>query len=119
MQPGQFLVNKDGEKMKILFVNGDLIIPSKANDFNKSACPFTKDELEKLGWTLLEEPWVPEENSIIWVVNTWGDIHNQRWGGLSDEEKEHVLKTGNYARTAADAELYKQKLIERMGSKEN
>jgi hypothetical protein len=47
MQPGQILVNANGEERKILFVSGDLIIPSKIGNFDMASSNYTKKELEK------------------------------------------------------------------------
>jgi hypothetical protein len=117
MQPGQILVNANGEKRKILFVSGDLIIPSKIGNFDMASSNFTKKELEKFGWSLLEEPWVPKKGEDYWKVDSDGDVYYRK---NHDSESDHFhFKIGNCGRTKADAELYKQKLIERMGRKEN
>jgi len=113
MQPGQFLINAGGEKMKIFFVNGDLVVPSMINKFDRAGCNFTKDELKKNGWSLLEEPWVPSLGERYYYLDSYGEIET--------EEKEnnacfqHRTLVGNVHRTEADVEFYKQKLIERMG----
>lgn len=117
MQPGQILVNKDGEKRKILGVCGEVIFVSQTDDFNYSQNLYTRYELEKNGWSLLEEPWVPKNGEDYWKVDSDGDVYYRK---NHDSESDHFhFKIGNYGRTKADAELYKQKLIERMGRKEN
>ncbi len=116
MQPGQILVNANGEKRKILFVSGDLIIPSKIGSFDMASNNFTKKELEKFGWSLLEEPWVPSLGERYYYLDSYGNTQT--------EEREnnacfqHRTLVGNVHPTEADAELYKQKLIETMGRKE-
>jgi hypothetical protein len=119
MQPGQILVNANGEERKILFVSGDLIIPSKIGNFDMASSNYTKKELEKFGWSLLEEPWVPRRGDLYYVVIHIGkekeSIKQNYW--YEDKTDEFRLSMGNVHRTREDAELYKQKLIERMGKK--
>lgn len=119
MQPGQFLVNKDGRKCKVLGVCGEAIFTSKTENFDESDSSIcTLAELKKFGWSLLEEPWVPKDSDRIFVVNALGGIPVAfTWDEFSEEAQDFLLKTGNYGRTYQDAELYKQKLIERMGKK--
>ena len=117
MQQGQILVNKDGEKRKILFVSGDLVVPTEIENFEKaSPFNFTKTELLKLGWSLLEEPWKPKIGEVYWVVFDDGGIGKKI--NYDNESDRFSLMIGNYARTPEDAEVYRQKLIERMGRKE-
>lgn len=117
MQPGQILVNKDGEKRKILGVCGEVIFVSQTDDFNYSQNLYARYELEKNGWSLLKEPWVPSLGERYYYLDSYGDTQT--------EEREnnacfqHRTLVGNVHPTEADAELYKQKLIERMGRKEN
>ncbi len=121
MQPGQILVNEDGRKCKVLGVCGEVIFRSSTNNFDVAdSSIFTWVELIKYGWSLLEEPWVPsKENDVIFIVYSTGNIDDRRWGAILPDEKKFIIKTGNHARTQEDAELYRQKLIERMGRKEN
>lgn len=120
MQPGQILVNANGEERKILFASEDLIIPSKIGNFDMASGNFTKKELREFGWFLLEEPWVPKDSDRVFIVNALGGIPVAfTWEEYSEEAQNFLLKTGNYGRTYQAAELYKQKLIERMGRKEN
>lgn len=114
MQPGQFLVNKDGEKRKILGVCGEVIFVSMKDEFDVYWSGITKEVLKIQGWSLLEEPWVPLIGEKYWKVDSDGGIYQKENFGSSSDE--FHIKTGNYARTEADAELYKQKLIERMGN---
>ena len=117
MQPGQILVNANGEERKILFASEDLIIPSKIGNFDMASGNFTKKELREFGWFLLEEPWVPSLGERYYYLDSYGEIET--------EEKEnnacfqHRTLVGNVHHTKTDAELYRQKLIERMGRKEN
>lgn len=117
MQPGQFLVNKNGEKRKILGVCGEAIIISRSDDFEFAMYPATKKELQNTGWSLLEEPWVPSIGEFYWAVLSDGGITKRT--NYDNESDRFNLKIGNYGRTPTDAELYKQKLIERMGRKED
>ena len=121
MQQGQILVNEDGEKRKILGVCGEVYFLSHINDLSNVAdyC-FTKKMIEELGWSPLEEPWNPGEDDAYWYVNFDGEIRRteyRNWLVPSDEGHNFRLKIGNVHRTYEDAEAYKQKLIERMGSK--
>lgn len=120
MQQGQILVNKDGEKRKILFVSGDLVVPTEIGNFEKAApSNYTKTELLKLGWSPLEEPWKPTDDvEYVWIVNSFGEKIKSCWGSFNEDEQNFLLKTNNYSKEKSDAEAYKQKLIERMGSKE-
>ncbi len=117
MQPGQFLINKDGRKCKILGVSGEAIFTSQTEIFDEadsSICTLT--ELKKFGWSLLEEPWVPKIGEMYWAVLNDGGITKRT--NYDNESDRFNLKIGNYGRTPTDAELYKQKLIERMGRKD-
>lgn len=117
MQPGQILVNKDGEKRKILGVCGEVIFVSQTDDFNYSQNLYTRYELEKNGWSLLEEPWVPGDEESFFTVLSDGDIKEIKWQICT--KNYYRLRTNNIHRTHKNAELYRQKLIERMGRKEN
>ena len=117
MQPGQILVNANGEERKILFVSGDLIIPSKVGNFDMASSSFTKKELEKFGWSLLEEPWVPGDEESFFTVLSDGDIKEIKWQICT--KNYYRLRTNNIHRTHKNAELYRQKLIETMGGKKN
>lgn len=118
MQPGQFLINKDGEKRQILGVNGKAIITSKNNRFDFAMCPVTKKELENDGWSLLEEPWKPTLSELYWYVSEDGKFGITNWGIDGMEEHDFRYSIGNVHQTLSEAKLYKQKLIERMGRKE-
>ena len=114
MQPGQFLINKDGRKCKILGVSGEAIFTSRTESFDQAdSSIYTLAELKKFGWSLLEEPWVPSLGERYYYLDSYGDTQT--------EEREnnacfqHRTLVGNVHPTEADAELYKQKLIERMG----
>ena len=113
MQPGQFLINKDGGKRKILGVCGEAIIVSRSNDFEFATYPATKKELQDMGWSLLKKPWEPTKKSNYFYIVADGQKWYKKFDG--DKVDEFNLLIGNCARTEADAELYKQKLIERMG----
>jgi len=129
MQPGQFLVNKDGEKREILEVFKNTVIyernveiinffPDRKKEFT-SIIKIEIETIKKLkeeGWSLLEEPWVPEEDDNYFYVTAEGGIEEGVWDG--GEEDRFRWKIGNIHRTKADAEKYKQKLIETMGRKE-
>jgi hypothetical protein len=112
MQPGQFLVSKDGEKRKIFEVLNNLI--AIENPYNLPGFVWMKkNEALTDGWSLLEEPWVPSLGERYYYLDSYGEIET--------EEKEnnacfqHRTLVGNVHHTKTDAELYKQKLIERMG----
>lgn len=117
MQPGQILVNKDGMKRKIFSVREGIIIASKINNFEVCGAFDTEVGWKKDGWSLLEEPWVPSLGERYYYLDSYGEIET--------EEKEnnacfqHRTLVGNVHHTKTDAELYKQKLIERMGRKED
>lgn len=114
MQPGQFLVNKYGTREKLIDTT------DKAAAFEKDSGElvwYSKSKLLENGWSLLEEPWVPSLGERYYYLDSYGDTQT--------EEREnnacfqHRTLVGNVHPTEADAELYKQKLIERMGRKEN
>lgn len=116
MQPGQFLVNKDGEKRQIYFVNEFIVI---FEAFAGKTQILRKSMLETEGWSLLEEPWVPKGNEMVYIVESTGRISYTPWSAWNEESRSFFLATDNYFYSFSDAELYKQKLIERMGRKEN
>lgn len=114
MQPGQILVNKYGTREKLIDTT------DKAAAFEKDSGElvwYSKSKLLENGWSLLKEPWVPSLGERYYYLDSYGEIET--------EEKEnnacfqHRTLVGNIHHTKADAELYKQKLIERMGRKEN
>jgi len=117
MQPGQFLVNRNNEKLKILDFSKNGNIVFFKNDYGVSLWR-ALDELKEDGWSLLEEPWMPKSGDYVWVVEANGHRVGQQWDSFDEKEKEFLIKTGNHFRTSDDAELYKQKLIEVMGRKE-
>jgi hypothetical protein len=115
MQPGQFLVNKDGEKQKIVEVLDNIIAIERDHSGIIKWMP--KYKIDIWGWSLLEEPWVPKKgSSYYWLDSGNGLIKESIW--INDVFDEERLKLSNVHRTEADAELYKQKLIETMGRKE-
>lgn len=118
VQPGQFLVNKDGEKRKILGICGEVIFVSEADYFTGLYGQYTEEEIRKNNWSLLEEPWVPKGNEMVYIVESTGKISYTPWSAWDEESRNFFLATGNYFRSLSDAELYRQKLIERMGRKE-
>ena len=118
MQPGQFLIHEGGSKAKILGICGEVIFLSLEDKFDKASSEiYTEEDLKECGWSLLEEPWVPSLGERYYYLDSYGDTQT--------EEREnnacfqHRTLVGNVHPTEADAELYKQKLIERMGRKEN
>lgn len=116
MQPEQFLVNKDGEKRKILEVLNNLI--AIENPYNLPGFVWMKkNEALTDGWSLLEEPWVLKKGMAYYSVTSDGAIYPYSWDDDSGDTFKRL--TGNVHRTTAEAKLYRQKLIERMGKKEN
>jgi len=114
MQPGQFLVNKDGQKRKIFGVCGEIVF---LNEINSSYIGYqTKESLKLTGWSLLEEPWVPTGGSNYFYIAADGQRWHKEFG--DDQVDRFNLLIGNYARTVDEANLYRQKLIETMGRKE-
>jgi len=114
MQPGQFLVNKYGTREKLI----DII--DKAAAFEKDSGElvwYSKSKLLENGWSLLEEPWVPGDEESFFTVLSDGDIKEIKWQICT--KNYYRLMTNNIHRTHKNAELYRQKLIERMGRKEN
>lgn len=121
MQPGQFLINKDGGKRKILGVCGEAIIVSRSNDFEFATYPATEKELQNMGWSLLEEPWVPNYGCEYIYLSDLGTRKSQIFDGNTVDL--FRLSVGNAfaphkPRVEEKIELYKQKLIERMGRKD-
>lgn len=117
MQPGQFLINTNREKRKILGVCGEVVFLSKANFLDEAdGCGFTEKELKIRGWSLLEEPWAPTQGCSYYQVLTNGNIiHYVNEYDVKRDEKSFATVTGNIHRTREDAVLYRQKLIETMG----
>lgn len=115
MNPGQFLVNKDGLKREIKDVTEKSIAFKLGDDYDLTW--FLISDLKKVGWSLLEEPWVPTGGSNYFYIAADGQKWHKEFG--DDQIDRFNLLIGNYARTEAEAELYRQKLIERMGRKEN
>lgn len=117
MQPGQFLVNSLSQKNKILGICDEVICISYASDYESILGWYTKKELKQLGYSPLEEPWVLKKGMVYYSVTSDGAIYPYFWNDDSGDLFKRL--TGNVHRTTAEAELYKQKLIERMGRKEN
>lgn len=119
MQPGQFLVNKDGMKRKIFSVREGIIIASKINNFEVCGAFDTEVGWKNDGWSLLEEPWKPTLSEPYWYVSEDGDFGMAGWGGGGMGEHDFRYSIGNVHQNLIGAKLYRQKLIERMGRKEN
>ncbi len=129
MQPGQFLVNKDGEKRKILEVFKNTVIYERnveiVNFFPDREKEFTtiiKIEVETIkkliedGWSLLEEPWVPKEDEHYFYLGSCGDERVEVWD--NSDVDHYRLSVGNCCRSSEELKLYKRKLIETIGRKE-
>lgn len=120
MQPGQFLVNKDGRKCKVLGVCGEVIFKSNTDNFDVAdSSAYTLAELKKFGWSPLEEPWKPTLSEFYWYVNEDGNFGTTNWGIDGMEEHDFRYSIGNVHQNLSGAKLYRQKLIERMGRKED
>lgn len=125
MLPRQFLVNKNGEKMKIvdLSQNGAIVALEKdlvGFDGDKKIYNIewlTWDQLGARGWSLLEEPWRPMLAEPYWYVDEDGNFGKTNWGKVGTEEHDFRYSIGNVHQNLSEAKLYKQKLIERMGKK--
>jgi len=118
LQPGQFLINKNGEKRKILGVCGEVIFLSEREEFGLvDDVIWTEKELKNYGWSLIEEPWVPSLSEPYWFLDSDGGHSCSNWGIDGMEQHNFRLSIGNVYKVENDLELYKQKLIERMGSK--
>lgn len=114
MQPGQFLGNKDGEKIKVIDVskNDEVVFVSKYEPFKYVNDFRSKSSLVEEGWSLLEEPWVPKGNEMVYIVESTGKISYTPWSAWDEESRNFFLATDNYFRSLSDAELYRQKLKE-------
>lgn len=119
MQPGQFLVNSLSQKNKILGICDEVICISYASDYESILGWYTKKELKQLGYSPLEEPWKPTLSEPYWYVNEDGNFGKTNWGIDGMEEHDFRYSIGNVHQNLSGAKLYKQKLIERMGRKEN
>lgn len=119
MKPGQILVNKNGEKRKILGVCGEAIIISRSNEFEFAMYPATKKELQNMGWSLLEEPWVPKIDEMYRFLNAQGHDECTRWNDQEDDNFKLSLGNVFVLNDYDGIKKYKQKLVERMGRKEN
>lgn len=119
MQQGQTLVNKNGDERKILGVCGEVYFLSYVNDFSKvTVYGFTAKMIEESGWFPLEEPWRPTLSEPYWFVDVDGGFMQTYWGIDDMNEHDYRYSIGNVHQNPRKAELYRQKLIERMGSKE-
>ena len=116
MQQGQTLINKDGEKRKILGVCGEMVCV-EIKVIKDGFLWMKKKQWEEDGWSPLEEPWRPKNGETVWLVTDAGGFHQAYWNE-NDLFCKYRLSVGNFHRTREDAEAYKQKLIERMGRKE-
>ena len=121
MQPGQFLVNnKNGDKRMVLEVLKNLVAVgwlTGSEDEKNFHSWHSKKELEKNGWSLLEEPWVPGYSEDYWYVSSDGNILFQRRAIEDGSATDFRISAGNAHKTSKAAELYRQNLIERMGKK--
>lgn len=118
MQPGQFLVNKYGTREKLIDTT------DKAAAFEKDSGElvwYSKSKLLENGWSLLEEPWVPNYGCEYIYLSDLGTRKSQIFDGNTVDL--FRLSVGNAfaphkPRVEEKIELYKQKLIERMGRKD-
>lgn len=116
MQPGQILVNKYGTREKLIDTT------DKAAAFEKDSGElvwYSKSKLLENGWSLLEEPWVPMLAEPYWYVDEDGNFGKTNWGIDGMGEHDFRYSIGNVHQNLSGAKLYRQKLIERMGRKEN
>lgn len=118
MQPGQFLVNKNGEKRKIFFANGFIVaFENGQHNLNEELiCILTIQQLKFYGWSLLEEPWVPKDGEHYFYLDSCGDERVETWEG--GEVDQYRLSVGNCCKSSEDLKKYKQNLIKVMGKKE-
>lgn len=113
MKVGDIITNKNGDKAKILMVNGLIIFRSKEDDFH--ACynySYTEKVLVDCGWILPKEQWVPEVYRDYHFIDSSGNFYISTWN--NNREDSFRLSIGNVHKTAADCEAYKQKLITKM-----
>lgn len=117
MQPGQFLFNKNGEKRKIIHVSGPIIFYSQKGNYESLEGFDTLNGVDLHGWSPLEEPWVPKEGEEYFFLADNGETGR----GINKKIRYDVFRSiiGNVFRTSKEVEGYRQKLIEKMGRKEN
>lgn len=78
MQPGQFLVNKDGKKRKIVEILDNIIAIER--DYSGIIEWLPKYKIDIWGWSLLEEPWVPKTmDEYFYFDSSNGKITQSRW----------------------------------------
>lgn len=109
------LVNKSGDRHKVLEVLGCLYFLSWRNTFDVASMePATEKELTDGGFTLESKgKWKPEKGERYCFVGDFGLINLTVW--LNDFSDAYRLSTDNVHRSESDAELYKQKLL-KLGS---
>lgn len=74
---GAIVVREDaGEKRKILGCAGEVRFLSINEDFTTadSRLSYTESELERYGWKVLEEPWVPKEGGRCAFIDAYGIV---------------------------------------------
>ena len=106
---GDYIINGE-DKRKILFAGGELIVVSYCNKFEQADFHnYTQKELEKEGYKLVEEDWLPTHGYRYWFVSGDGIIEWSEW--VNDNSDKGYIKMGNCFKSKEQAEAYKQKLI--------
>ena len=68
--------------------------------------------MEADGWKLEAKEWEPEEDENFLTMISFGNVSMFNRRGVIDEYYDFAKKIGNVHRTGADAEAYKQRLID-------
>lgn len=93
MKQGDILVNKHGNKKKILGVCGEAYIVSRADIFDETDGIWIESEFNRFGYTLIQEPWEPKAGERFYYCDISGETEFKNW--ISDRYQIFILKIGN------------------------
>lgn len=116
MKQGDILINKQGDKRKILGVCGEVYFLSHPDDFELitiSSFAWTEKEIEEIGYTLLEEPWEPKEGEIYWFIDSGVEIGTFYWVNSAPDNFRKYMK--NIFKTKELAEQALQEIKKKLG----
>lgn len=80
LQPGDILINKDKEEVKVIAVFASRVWTTNVNDFEHSCGILdTLDELTSYGYTKKETPWTPKDGDEYWCLEDTGEVNKETW----------------------------------------
>lgn len=104
---GDILVNKDGDKRRVLAVCGEVYAVSRLDDFDSFYLWLTEKDIKDYSYTVEQAKWKPKEGEEYWLIRETGEVRSAMWedGDWYDCACRNFLgayRTEQEAQTAAD-----------------